>query len=168
MARKKYGIDGLMEYQGCFHAGKTEINVHFKGGMLTAYGVTPATFSTDNKLIQFVIENSREFKGGRIKLIEADYSEEEILAEREAARKQAEAAAQKQAEALAKQQAAAEAAAKAQQQSEPSEGRSVMKFSDWGEARQWLLDQGVAASELTGNKKISAKAEQLGYRLEVE
>ena len=160
MARKKYGIDGLMEYQGCFHAGKTEINVHFKGGMLTAYGVTPATFSTDNKLIQFVIENSREFKGGRIKLIEADYSEEEILAAREAA--------QKQAEALAQQQAAAEAAAKAQQQSEPSEGRSVMKFSDWGEARQWLLDQGVAASELTGNKKISAKAEQLGYTLEVE
>lgn len=160
MARKKYGIDGLMEYQGCFHAGKTEINVHFKGGMLTAYGVTPATFSTDNKLIQFVIENSREFKGGRIKLLEADYSEEEILAEREAA--------QKQAEALAQQQAAAEAAAKAQQQSEPTDGSSVMKFSDWGEARQWLLDQGVAASELTGNKKISAKAEQLGYRLEVE
>lgn len=160
MARKKYGIDGLMEYQGCFHAGKTEINVHFKGGMLTAYGVTPATFSTDNKLIQFVIENSREFKGGRIKLLEADYSEEEILAAREAA--------QKQAEALAKQQAAAEAAAKAQQQSEPTDGSSVMKFSDWGEARQWLLDQGVAASELTGNKKISAKAEQLGYRLEVE
>ena len=160
MARKKYGIDGLMEYQGCFHAGKTEINVHFKGGMLTAYGVTPATFSTDNKLIQFVIENSREFKGGRIKLLEADYSEEEILAEREAARKQA--------EALAQQQAAAEAAVKDQQQSEPTDGSSVMKFSDWGEARQWLLDQGVAASELTGNKKIAAKAEQLGYRLEVE
>lgn len=42
------------------------MRVHFTGGALTSYGVTPAEFTTSNPFIQKVIENSSYFKEGRI------------------------------------------------------------------------------------------------------
>ena len=70
MTRKTYGVSGLMDWTTNLKAGKATINVHFSGGALTAYGVTPATYSTSNPLFQMVIENSEHFKSGRISLLE--------------------------------------------------------------------------------------------------
>lgn len=70
MTRKTYGVSGLMDWTTNLRAGKATINVHFSGGALTAYGVTPATYSTSNPLFQMVIENSEHFKSGRISLLD--------------------------------------------------------------------------------------------------
>lgn len=69
MIRKTYGVSGLMDWTTQIKAGKGAVSVHFTGGALTAYGVTPATFSTANPFFQGVIENSEHFKSGRIKLL---------------------------------------------------------------------------------------------------
>ena len=70
--KKTYGVRGLMEWSihlptGC--AEKPYIEVHFEGGQLTGYGVAPARYSTADPYVQRLIENSRWFKTGRIRLL---------------------------------------------------------------------------------------------------
>jgi len=67
--RKTYGVSGLIDWTTQIKAGKGSVLVHFTGGALTAYGVTPAKYSTCNPFFQSVIENSEQFKSGRIELI---------------------------------------------------------------------------------------------------
>ena len=69
MIRKTYGVSGLMDWTTQIKAGKGSVSVHFTGGALTAYGVTPAKYSTCNPFFQSVIENSNQFKSGRIELL---------------------------------------------------------------------------------------------------
>ena len=69
MIRKTYGVSGLMDWTTQIKAGKVSVSVHFTGGALTAYGVTPAKYSTSNPFFQSVIENSEQYKNGRIKLL---------------------------------------------------------------------------------------------------
>ena len=69
MIRKTYGVSGLMDWTTQIKAGKGSVSVHFTGGALTAYGVTPAKYSTSNPFFQSVIENSNQFKSGRIELL---------------------------------------------------------------------------------------------------
>ena len=69
MIRKTYGVSGLMDWTTQIKAGKGSVSVHFTGGALTAYGVTPAKYSTSNPFFQSVIENSKHFKSGRIELL---------------------------------------------------------------------------------------------------
>lgn len=69
MIRKTYGVSGLMDWTTQIKAGKGSLSVHFTGGALTAYGVTPAKYSTSNPFFQSVIENSKQFKSGRIELL---------------------------------------------------------------------------------------------------
>lgn len=69
MIRKTYGVSGLMDWTTQIKAGKGFVSVHFTGGALTAYGVTPAKYSTSNPFFQSVIENSKQFKSGRIELL---------------------------------------------------------------------------------------------------
>ena len=69
MIRKTYGVSGLMDWTTQIKAGKGSVSVHFTGGALTAYGVTPAKYSTSNPFFQSVIENSKLFKSGRIELL---------------------------------------------------------------------------------------------------
>lgn len=69
MIRKTYGVSGLMDWTTQIKAGKGSVSVHFTGGALTAYGVTPAKYSTSNPFFQSVIENSEQFKSGRIQLL---------------------------------------------------------------------------------------------------
>ena len=70
MIRKTYGVSGLMDWTTQIKVGKATLNVHFVGGALTAYGVTPAKYSTANPIFQNVIENSDYFKSGRIQLLD--------------------------------------------------------------------------------------------------
>ena len=69
MIRKTYGVSGLMDWTTQIKVGKGSVSVHFTGGALTAYGVTPAKYSTSNPFFQSVIENSNQFKSGRIELL---------------------------------------------------------------------------------------------------
>lgn len=69
MIRKTYGVSGLMDWTTQIKVGKGAVSVHFTGGALTAYGVTPAKYSTSNVFFQNVIENSEQFKSGRIQLL---------------------------------------------------------------------------------------------------
>ena len=70
MIRKTYGVSGLMDWTTQIKAGKAAVSVHFSGGALTAYGVTPAKYSTTNPIFQSVIEKSEYFQNGRIKLLD--------------------------------------------------------------------------------------------------
>lgn len=67
--KKAYGILHLAEKHTVFHLGKTKVHVSFTGGTVTKNGVTPATFTTDNPIVQLAIENSEDFKAGAITLI---------------------------------------------------------------------------------------------------
>ncbi len=58
-----------MDWTTQIKVGKGAVSVHFTGGALTAYGVTPAKYSTSNVFFQNVIENSEQFKSGRIQLL---------------------------------------------------------------------------------------------------
>lgn len=69
MKRKTYGVVGLMDWTTQIKVGKGTVAVHFSGGALTAYGVTPAKYSTSNAFFQTVIENSEQYKSGRIQLL---------------------------------------------------------------------------------------------------
>ena len=67
--KKTYGVHGYMEWQALIRCGKATVTVHFSGGSLTGYGVTPAEFTTENPMTQAIIENSDYFKKGKIFLM---------------------------------------------------------------------------------------------------
>lgn len=69
MIQKTYGVVGLMDWTTQIKAGKATVSVHFTGGALTAYGVTPAKYTTANKFFQSIIEHSSDFASGRIVLL---------------------------------------------------------------------------------------------------
>lgn len=69
MKLKTYGVSGLIDFTTQIKSGKCSVSVHFTGGALTAYGVTPAKFSTSNPMFQHIIENSEQFKNNRIILL---------------------------------------------------------------------------------------------------
>lgn len=66
ITRKTYGVSGLMEWDTVIPVGKATMKVHFSGGSLTGYGVTPATFTTEDPMKQMIIEKSDYFKSGKI------------------------------------------------------------------------------------------------------
>ena len=74
---KTYGVRGLMEWVCNIPVGKTRLRVEFSGGVLTQYGNTPAKFVTDDLLKQAIIENSKQYKSGKITLLSCIESSEE-------------------------------------------------------------------------------------------
>lgn len=66
---KTYGVSGMLEWHTVIRCGRASLRVRFEGGALSGYGVTPAEFTTSNHVAQHIIENSAEFKSGRIKLL---------------------------------------------------------------------------------------------------
>nr|DAW88154.1 MAG TPA: hypothetical protein [Caudoviricetes sp.] len=80
--RITYGVSGMMEYQTIIRFGKNTLKVTFTGGSMNAIGVTPATFTTNNFLIQQAIENSSEFTRGRICIVKVVELDEELRIER--------------------------------------------------------------------------------------
>lgn len=69
MEKITYGAPRLVDWVAQIKAGAATVRVHFSGGALTSYGVTPAEYTTDNPFIQKVIEQSTYFKEGRIILL---------------------------------------------------------------------------------------------------
>lgn len=84
MKKKKitYGIYGMMECQIVVKIGnKSKMKVLFTDGSMTASGITPATFTTDNLMTQHAIERSPDFKNGRIKKVRSIELSEEVKIE---------------------------------------------------------------------------------------
>lgn len=69
MEKITYGAPRLVDWVAQIKAGAATVRVHFTGGALTSYGVTPAEYTTTNPFIQKVIEQSSYFKEGRIVLL---------------------------------------------------------------------------------------------------
>ena len=73
----------MMECQIVIKIGNTsKMNVLFSDGSITATGITPATFTTDNFMVQHAIERSHDFKNGRIYIVRSIELNEEVKIER--------------------------------------------------------------------------------------
>lgn len=80
--RTTYGVYNLVEWQALLRMGKATVKVPFTGGSITTQGVTPATFTTENPVVQFAIERSPEFKTGKIKVVRRSQLEGMVEIER--------------------------------------------------------------------------------------
>ncbi len=65
---KTYAVYGLMEWVALLPVGGSVVRIPFTGGSISGYGVKPATFTTDNEVLQRLIENSRHFRSGKIRV----------------------------------------------------------------------------------------------------
>lgn len=70
--KKTYGVSGMMEWNALIPAGRTTVRVHFTGGTMTGYGVSPATFTTDNPAVIHLIEHSHWFRNRKIMLLKTE------------------------------------------------------------------------------------------------
>lgn len=80
--RITYGVSGMMEFQAVVKVGRSKMKVLFTDGSLTAYGVNPAIYTTDNLMVQHAIENSDHFKRGRIHIVNTVVLDEEVKIDR--------------------------------------------------------------------------------------
>lgn len=80
MKKKKitYGVSGMMEYQAVIKVGKKNVSINFSDGSMSAMGTNPATFTTDNIIIQNAIEASNDYKRGRIAIVNEIVLDEEL------------------------------------------------------------------------------------------
>lgn len=84
--RITYGVYGMMEYQSIIKIGRATLKVMFSDGSMTAIGQNPAKFTTSDFLVQRAIENSSEFKKGRITIVNSIELDEEVRIERNPAK----------------------------------------------------------------------------------
>ncbi len=68
----------MMEYQAVVKVGKKNVSINFSDGSISAMGTNPATYTTDNIIIQNAIEASNDFKRGRINIVRSIDLEEEL------------------------------------------------------------------------------------------
>ena len=78
MAFKKYEIKNYSEYIINVSVGKRTFSIPFTGGALTNQGSIPASYSTNNEIIQYAIEHSRYFAIGIVYLAQEIKTDEEI------------------------------------------------------------------------------------------
>lgn len=69
MKQKTYGVYGLMEWSVLLKMGKKQFHINFTEGSSSTAGVIPATYTTNNPIIQLAVESSKLFKDHQIKLI---------------------------------------------------------------------------------------------------
>ena len=76
----------MMEYQTIIKIGRATLKVLFTDGSMTAIGQNPAKYTTSDFLVQRAIENSSEFKKGRITVVNTIELDEEVRIERNPAK----------------------------------------------------------------------------------
>ena len=84
--RITYGVYGMMEYQSIIKIGRATLKVLFTDGSMTAIGQNPAKYTTSDFLVQRAIENSSDFKRGRITVVDTIELDEEVRIERNPAK----------------------------------------------------------------------------------
>lgn len=66
--KKRYAIYGKVEMSVLIPVNNVKLRVNFANGVITPAGITPATFSTSDPIVQTAIENHRLYLKGMIKL----------------------------------------------------------------------------------------------------
>lgn len=66
--KKKYAIYGKVEMSVLIPVNNAKLRVNFANGVITPSGITPATFSTSDPVVQTAIENNRLYLKGMIKI----------------------------------------------------------------------------------------------------
>lgn len=84
--RITYGVYGMMEYQAIIKIGRATLKVMFTDGSITAMGQTPAQYTTSDFIVQHAIENSSDFKKGRIHVVNTIELDEDVRIERNPAK----------------------------------------------------------------------------------
>lgn len=84
--RITYGVYGMMEYQTIIKIGRATLKVLFTDGSITSIGQNPAMYTTSDFLVQRAIENSSEFKKGRIMTVNTIELDEDVRIERNPAK----------------------------------------------------------------------------------
>ena len=85
--RITYGVYNIIEWHALIPMGKAVVKVIFSGGAITTSGITPATFTTSDPVVQFAIERSKDFKSGKIKVVRKASLNEEVEPEHNAPQK---------------------------------------------------------------------------------
>lgn len=148
-----YGVYGMMEYQSVVRIGKNLIKVHFADGSTTATGITPATFSSENIMMQNAIESCEDFRRGRIKRVRVIELNEEIVIDHNPTK-------------------TSESNSNSITNPGTNEDNSenAMKripVNDISEAREWLAEKyGVSRTLIRTVKSVKEQAERLGIEFE--
>ena len=66
---KTYIAKGLLDFRMSVEVGGAIIRILFSGGSMSANGVIPSRYSTDNPALQKIIEGSQQYKSGRVQLL---------------------------------------------------------------------------------------------------
>ena len=66
--KKRYAIYGKVEMSVLIPVNNAKLRVNFANGVITPAGITPATFSTSDPVVQTAIENNSLYLKGMIKL----------------------------------------------------------------------------------------------------
>lgn len=180
MKKKKitYGVHGMMEYIAMIKLGtKNRIKVTFTDGSITAMGVNPATFVTDNLMVQHAIEHSPEYARGLIKTVRVVELDTEVVIERNVpcCDKHTEAEVAKQEETPAEKPTEQESTESTSENStekqpeveeaknEPAQEVTEVEFSNNGDAKVYLEEKfGVAPSKLRTREIIESTAKSYG------
>ena len=84
--RITYGVYGMMEYKAIIKIGRATLKVLFTDGSMTSIGENPAKYTTSDFLTQHAIENSSDFKRGRIQVVNTIELDEDVRIERNPAK----------------------------------------------------------------------------------
>ena len=139
--RITYGVVGLMEYQTVVKIGHSRVKVHFADGTVSAMGVNPATFTTDNIMVQIAIEGGAEYKRGLIKRLKVVELNDELIVERNSVASEP--------KAIASTEVAAAELAALSAAEEQETAPQVLEFTCNDDAKDYLVDKfGVESSRL--------------------
>lgn len=145
---KTYGVYGLMDWQPILHVGKARFQPLFEGGGATAYGETPAKYTTSNPIFQHIIESSHYYQCGHIQLL---YSNEEVEKNDE------------ETNALESEAEDVKAHIAQEEGDIAADGMTVMEFASTGDASQYLAETfDIPKSQLRGRTNVIAIAKEHG------
>lgn len=177
-SKKVYGVYNLVEWYANIKAGKATVRVLFSGGAMTTQGVTPATFTTTDPIVQFTIEHSEQFRSGKIKLLKTYPTNEDVEVERNAPKvnaplaqqttqvievepQQTEATTDEVAEDTEEISTAEEAIVNEMPTTDGN--KTIVKVTCDRDAAEYLREKhGIALSKLRSKAAIAAAAEQYG------
>lgn len=169
--RKTYGIQGKIEFLAVIFNGKARLEVPFTDGSVNAVGRKPATFTTDNPVVQIAIERSEPFRKRFIRLYSIIELDEDIRVERNP-RSCPECAIEADSdsgseEVPAEPEYPVEDSEEDQEEPADTTGEvPVKEFSNNEDARNYFVEAyGIAPSKLRRKKQIIAVAEQVGEKI---
>lgn len=161
--RITYGVFGMMEYQSIIKIGRATLKVLFTDGSITSLGQNPAQYTTSDFIVQHAIENSSDFKRGRIRVVNTIELDEDVRIERNHAASTQTAPAQTAVNVEAATESAAPANDEATAVADVSETKEETETETASDA---VEDTTEAASETT--EEAEGKAEEAATPTEVE